>query len=906
MVSKFGVRTDPAKLDAVNKIPAPTTITEVRSFLGLTSYYRKFVRSYSKIAKPLFDLTKKGHCWKWTTDCETAFQELKKRLTSAPILAYPQVNGAEFILDTDASNFAIGAVLSQVQDGKERVIAYGSRSLDKPERNYCVTQREMLAVVFFPRHFKHYLLGRRFTLRTDHGSLTWLQNFKEPDGQIHRWIQQLSQFHMKIVHRPGVRHGNADALSRIITSTSDICKQCKMPWDYEYQGPEEVEIIEMQEGDGIKLKNKVLEGQSIGGVTDKSPESPTMSSNNSGDMDGQLDCSIPGEIPIVRRGRKPNRPPPARRKPLPKIALDITSMRQQQEEDDIMGEILKLKIENAEKPSTTEISSKSKEFKFWISRWELLEVKNDVLCLYWVEKNNCAKWRVCAPKSAVSGILWYLHDARTSGHLGIKKTVERAHICPFYWWSMQRSAKEYAHNCEICEERKNPAHKKRHALKTHLVGAPFERIATDIAGPFPLSDNKNRYVLVVGDYFTKLTEAYPMPDMQAETVADIIFRAWVKRYGCPIELHSDQGRQYESTLFQNMCELLEIKKTRTTPLHPRSDGMIERMNRTIQDILSKYIKSHQRDWDQHLDFLTMAYNSTPHESTGLTPHRLVYGQEMKFPLDIISERIEQDEPQSEFASDYANKLEERLREAHEIAREHLKVSSERQKFQYDGNVKEKIYSDGQLVWRNQKQNIPGKKAKICKNWTGPWVIINKLSDVLYRIQHAKNSPPVVVHGDNLKPYRGSKKLKWFKQGVINENVTVSFPDLDNFLQSEDSEKDSENAEEFANDLPTELDESIIPNHQKEDKCIDNLPAVSKSPQKPEKEARRKSPEARKTEAQFPHLKLISISPDVAPAQENQNSREDKQYTTRKGRQIKVPEKFKDFIATTSSAKTFQI
>ncbi|CAC5398973.1 unnamed protein product [Mytilus coruscus] len=458
---------------------------------------------------------------------------------------------------------------------------------------------------------------------------------------------------------------------------------------------------------------------------------------------------------------------------------------------------------------------------------------------------------------------------------------------------------------------KNPAHKKRHALKTHLVGAPFERIATDIAGPFPLSDNKNRYVLVVGDYFTKLTEAYPMPDMQAETVADVIFRAWVKRYGCPIELHSDQGRQYESTLFQNMCELLEIKKTRTTPLHPRSDGMIERMNRTIQDILSKYIKSHQRDWDQHLDFLTMAYNSTPHESTGLTPHRLVYGQEMKFPLDVISERIEQDEPQTEFASDYANKLEEKLREAHKIAREHLKVASERQKFQYDENIKEKIYSDGQLVWRNQKQNISGKKVKICRNWTGPWVITKKLRDVLYRIQHAKISPSVVVHGDNLKPYRGSKKLKWFKQGAINENVTVSFPDLDNFLQSEDSEKDSENAEEFASDLPTELDGNIIPNHQNEDKCIENLPAVSKSPQKPEKEAQRnsriilgKSPEARKTEAQFPHLKIISISPDVAPAQENQNSGKDKHYTTRKGRQIKVPEKFKDFIAKMSSAKLF--
>ena len=146
--------------------------------------------------------------------------------------------------------------------------------------------------------------------------------------------------------------------------------------------------------------------------------------------------------------------------------------------------------------------------------------------------------------------------------------------------------------CEICEERKNPTIKKRHLLKPYVVGAPFEKIATDIAGPFPTTNKGNRYILVVGDYFTKLTELYAMPNMKAETVADIIFRAWIKRYGCPIEIHSDQGRQYESDVFKKMCQLLEINKTRTTSFLPRSDGMIERVNITVNDMLSKYIKRH--------------------------------------------------------------------------------------------------------------------------------------------------------------------------------------------------------------------------------------------------------------------------------------------------------------------------
>ena len=185
IVSKSGIRTDPAKVAAVKEMKSPETVTQVKSFLGLASY-RKFVKDFSKIAKPLFNLTKKEKKFIWEEGTEAAFQELKNRLISAPILAFPQADGSEFILDTDASAYAIGAVLSQVQEGRERVIAYGSRCLDKPERNYCVTRREMLAVVYFTKYFKHYLLGRRFLLRTDHGSLSWLQNFRDPDGQIHR------------------------------------------------------------------------------------------------------------------------------------------------------------------------------------------------------------------------------------------------------------------------------------------------------------------------------------------------------------------------------------------------------------------------------------------------------------------------------------------------------------------------------------------------------------------------------------------------------------------------------------------------------------------------------------------------------------------------------------------------
>jgi len=220
VVSNEGVLPDLSKTSKVKEWPTPTSVQEVQRFLGLANYYRRFVRNFASIAKPLHQATEKGKHFKWTDECEQAFLQLKGCLTSAPVLAMPDWT-KPFILDTDASDTGIGAVLSQCQsDGSEHVIAYASRLLTKPERNYCVTRKELLAVVTFLHHFRHYLLSKPFMVRTDHGALTWLQNFRSPEGQLARWLEKLQEYQFTIIHRPGRKHNNADALSRL------PCRQC--------------------------------------------------------------------------------------------------------------------------------------------------------------------------------------------------------------------------------------------------------------------------------------------------------------------------------------------------------------------------------------------------------------------------------------------------------------------------------------------------------------------------------------------------------------------------------------------------------------------------------------------------------------------------------------------------------
>ena len=185
VVGENGIKPNPELIESIKEWKTPQTTRHVQQFLGLANYYRRFIQNFSDIASPLKQLTKKDVNFTWTSECQIAMEKLKKTLCSAPILAYPQPIGG-YILDTDASNTGIGTDLSQIQEGQEHVICYGSKKLDRAQQNYCVTRRELLAVVTFMAQNRHYLLGQEFILRTDHGSLRWLCNFKEPEGQMAR------------------------------------------------------------------------------------------------------------------------------------------------------------------------------------------------------------------------------------------------------------------------------------------------------------------------------------------------------------------------------------------------------------------------------------------------------------------------------------------------------------------------------------------------------------------------------------------------------------------------------------------------------------------------------------------------------------------------------------------------
>ena len=228
IVSKNGVMPDPTNIAKIVQWPTPQTAKQVKQFVATGSYYRRFVKDFAKTARPLVNLTKKGAEFKWTEACEEAFCQIKKALISPEVMGYPLNEGGEFLLDVDASGEGIGGVLQQKQDGRERVIAYASRALNKAERNYCITEKELLAVVFFVQYFRQYLLGRKFTVRTDNQALVWLFRLKDPNGKIARWIEILAAYDFNIEYRAGSQQGHCDALSRCPTPRDCTCANVDM------------------------------------------------------------------------------------------------------------------------------------------------------------------------------------------------------------------------------------------------------------------------------------------------------------------------------------------------------------------------------------------------------------------------------------------------------------------------------------------------------------------------------------------------------------------------------------------------------------------------------------------------------------------------------------------------------
>ncbi|XP_059360625.1 uncharacterized protein LOC132098573 [Carassius carassius] len=643
VISAQGVATDPSKVEAVAQWPCPSTVSELRTFLGFVGYYRRFVEGFAKLAAPLHKIVAeltRGKSGKhsqdlavaWSSQCEEAFQTLKRKLTTAPVLAYADFT-QPFILEVDASYAGLGAVLSQEVNGRVRPVAYASRGLRPAERNtatYSSMRLEFLALKWaMAEKYREYLLGHKCVVRTDNNPLSHLATAKLGATE-QRWAAELAAFDFEIQYRAGRTNQNADALSRLPSA-----------------------------------------GQMIG----------------SGDSLGSV-------VPELLRRAVSLEPVQATTlsaiQVLPsRSALDLMAL---QETDPVIGEALRF-WKQGQCPGPQERRSFPKPLTLLLRQWDRL-VQHEGLLYRKAFRPDGGEvvLQLVVPETLQSEVLMSLHQHH--GHQGVERTLELARQrC--YWPGMSTDVARWIQRCERCQQAKDVAPVARSYMGHLLASRPNEIVAIDFTMLEP-SQAGQENVLIMTDVFSKFTVAIPTWDQQATTVARVLVEEWFFKFGVPGRIHSDQGRNFESHLIQQLCSLYNVGRSRTSPYHPAGNGQCERFNRTLHNLLRTLPTGRKRDWASCLAQVLFCYNTTPHQATGESPHFLMFGQEPRLPIDFLLGQIQ--EPVAGRVHKWMEEHQARLNVAMEGARERLQVVAGRRKAGHDQRVKELLLSEGQLVY----------------------------------------------------------------------------------------------------------------------------------------------------------------------------------------------------------------
>ena len=752
-VSKQGVKPCHDNIQKILQWPKPTNVKDVKHILGMGSYYRRFVKGYADIARPLTDLTKKNMKFKWTDSCEAAFQKLKQALVSSDVMGHPN-NTDLFVLDVDASGTGIGGVLQQIQNGRERVIAYASRSLNRAEKNYCITQKELLAVRFFVEYFRQYLLGRKFKVRTDHQALVWLFRLKEPRGRIARWIEVLSAYNFTIEYQKGSKMGHADALSRCENphecdcSNADMaeslkcgpCRKCRRSTEEMMYFPNMKTKTNLEQSSNMKDTEKVMEQQ-------QGEDNCTRSVKTRNQVKQE---ELSANQKIMSKPEKSDYPQSNQ-----KLA------KAQENDSDI--KIIYQAVKTGKKPLREEMVTSSPETRHYWIMWNTLFIIDGVLTKKFTKINETGSYNQCiVPKELRKDLIYQVHNTVLSGHLGSKRTKQKL-LQKYYWYNMKEDVNNYILGCDICESNKKTQKTPKAPLGSLRTGAPMDCLATDILGPLPKTPRNNRYILVVTDHFSKWVEVLPIQDQTAATCAHVMLNEVISRFGCPLSIHSDQGRNYESNIFKELCQMLEIRKTRTSPKNPKGNAVAERFNKTLVRMIKAYLRGEQENWDLNLGCLASAYRSTVHESTGVTPNLIMLGREVRIPAEIAYGRTTHyDQSQVTSYGEYVEYLKSHMQKAHEVARKHTKASTKRHKEIYDTKISVNKYENGDFIWLLNEDRTKGIAQKLEPTYKGPYIVTKKMSELNFVIQLDNKGNEKLVHHNKLKPYRGDNPPKWLK------------------------------------------------------------------------------------------------------------------------------------------------
>ena len=371
-----------------------------------------------------------------------------------------------------------------------------------------------------------------------------------------------------------------------------------------------------------------------------------------------------------------------------------------------------------EEPDEGSLFISSPEAKYYWVNKEMFKLVDGVL----FRKNpTSTDLELVVPDSLKEKAIELHHDIPSAAHQGIARTKAKLKE-KFFWVQLSRDMESYVSSCSTCSQNKKNKCYGKAPLTEYQAGAPMERVHIDFIGPLPRTERGNEHCLMMVDRFTKWVECIPLPSQKAEVTARAAVDEFFLRFGFPFQLFSDQGRNFESKLFEALCKMLEIHKARTTPYRPSANGQVERFNRTLMDAVRCFLGKAQNKWDQHVQQIAGAIGSSINRSTGYTPNMLMLGREVNTPAQLMFPCVKE---KHEDYGEYVAGLMDNIKKAHVCARSTLKTSLKRMKRYYDLRILQRPYAEGDIIYLLDTASVKGKSRKLTAPWKGPAVIVKK-------------------------------------------------------------------------------------------------------------------------------------------------------------------------------------
>lgn len=742
IISKDGVAVNPKKVQSIIDFPTPKNLKETQRFLGMPNYYRKFIKDYAKISRPLYNLCKKDIPFVWNEKCSEAIETLKKRLTTAPVLAFPDFSQT-FYVTTDASDHAVGAVLSQGNWPEDKPIQFFSKSLIAAQKNYATVHKEMLGIVLAIENFRQYLYGREFVVVTDHKPLTSLFKQTKLSNRLLRWKLLLSEYNFKIIHVPGKQNQVADCLSRMPENAStpqtigDLCR-----------GTNDEIVLQMITRS--KAKNKEIMGEAQNtNVNTNVTNTYTIHENsnmlifrgnydlifymfdgNNCEMSRKLGDKLKRKLNLQLQKNRVHEIDDGRHAILiPKFITNDKHI------DETRVAVEQIKQYSSDKHAdriaiNTNFSDRGSYIRFKEIIREMFKSSNISMTIFSNRVINVTDIE------DINNILETYHTSILGGHVGFERM--KNNIRRFYdWHNMTNDIKNFVKNCQACERAKITRHTRMPMQITTVASEAFEKIYIDFVGPInPPSMDGHKYIFTCSCDLTKFAVAVPTFDCTALTAARAIVENICLLFNIPKMIVSDNGTAFTSNLYKEITDLLRITRNLITPYHPQSNA-VERFHRTLGHYMRSYTELEPEHWNRYLPYATFAFNNAVNSTTGYSPHALVFGFDIELPISVTTGR-----PTHNYES-YKRELQIQLRQTQKLAREAIIKRKDQNKEQYDKKTNPIILKRNDLILLKNEN----KETKFSMPYLGPYRVEEPISETVTKIRRGRRS--VKIHNNNI-------------------------------------------------------------------------------------------------------------------------------------------------------------